>query len=73
MARYTTTPETIKTTHKVRQLGSVWLWTMARKIHVKDILEFADKLREADAPLDAEVKFDQGYVHREAMNVEWTT
>jgi hypothetical protein len=73
MAKYTTTPETVKTAHKVRQLGSVWLWTGARKIHVKDILEFADSLREAGAPPDTEVKFDQGYVHREAMTVEWTT
>jgi hypothetical protein len=70
---HTVTEQHVKTKHRVRRLGSVWLWTMARKIHVKDILAFADELRAAAAPPDAEVKFDQGYVHREAMTVEWET
>lgn len=67
---HTVTSEHVKTKHRVRRLGSVWLW---RKIHVKDILAFADELREANAPLDEEVKFDQGHLHREAMTVEWET
>lgn len=63
----------VKTKHAVHQLGSVWLWTMARKIMVKDILEFAEGLKEANAPLDGEVQFEKGHLHYESMTVEWET
>lgn len=70
---YTKKEKKIRTTHKVRQLGSVWLWTMARRIEVRDILQFADDLREADAPLKQPVEFETDQVHQTAMSVKWTT
>jgi hypothetical protein len=73
MARYTKTAKTIKETHRVRQIGSVWSSvTMGRRIMVKDILEFADALREAEAPGGLSVHFE-GHLFREAMTVEWTS